>query len=57
MNIQELNELRDDMNDAYRAWQDAEKEITISVSWRDRMALGYAQAAVKFYNAKTNEQK
>jgi hypothetical protein len=45
------------MNDDYKSWQNAEKEIISAKEWRDKMALNYAHSVVKFYNTKNHEYK
>lgn len=52
MTTEEIKELEEDMNDAYKDWQDAEKEIEDAITWRNKKALYYAEYATKFYNAK-----
>ena len=47
----------EDMNDDYKSWQEAEKQMVEAKEWRDKMALNYANSAVKYYNYKENECK
>lgn len=49
---EEIKEYEKDMNDNYRQWKDAEKEIAEAIDWRNKKALWYAESAVKYYNAK-----
>ena len=53
--IENLKELEADMNDDYKSWQNAEKEILNAKEWRDKMALNYAQSAVRYFNEKNHE--
>jgi hypothetical protein len=45
----------EDMQDDYKSWQDAEKEIEGAIAWRDKMALNYANSAVRYYKHKNKE--
>jgi len=50
--IERLKDLEEDMNDDYKSWQEAEKEILSSIEWRNKMSLNYAKSAIKFYDYK-----
>lgn len=45
----------EDMNDDYKSWEDAEIEIKDAIQNRDRLALNYANSAVKYYNYKNQD--
>lgn len=47
---EKLESLKNDMEDDYESWQQAEKEIKDSIKWRDQRALKYAESAIKYYN-------
>lgn len=51
-NKEHLESLEEDMNDDYKSWQEAEKEIKETIEWRDKQALRYAMSTVKYYNYK-----
>lgn len=47
-----LESLEQDMNDDWKSWQDAEKEIISAKEWRDKRALNYANSATKYFTFK-----
>ena len=51
-----LEDLKVDMDDDYRSWQEAEEGIKDAKTWRDKMALNYAESTVKYYNYKNNQE-
>ena len=50
-----LEELEDSMKDDLKYWKEAEAQLIEAKEWRDKMALNYANSAVKFFNAKNND--
>ena len=45
-----LEDLKADMDDDCRSWQEAEQGIKDAKIWRDKMSLNYAKSAVEYYN-------
>lgn len=49
---EDLKDLKTDMEDDYKIWQQAEKDVKDAIEWRDKKALNYAESTVKYYNYK-----
>jgi hypothetical protein len=45
-----LEEYEADMLDDFKSWKQAEIEIKDAEEWLKKMALRYAESAVKYYN-------
>ena len=45
-----LEDLKVDMDDDYRSWQEAEQGMKDAKIWRDKMSLNYAKSTVEYYN-------
>ena len=53
--LERLKGYEEDMQDDYKSWQEAEKEIKEAIEWRNKMALNYANSTVKYYNYKNQD--
>lgn len=50
-----LEDLKIDMLDDEKSWKEAEKQLIDDKEWRDKMALRYAESAVKYYTYKNEK--
>ena len=52
---EKLADLLTDMQDDYKSWQQAEKEVLDAIEWRNKRAMDYAKTAVKYYTEKNEK--